>query len=143
MNWKSITALTASLLLASVTAAAAPPDAAYQKDYDKWKVELADDLKQNWLPLAGLFWLKPGENSFGTDDSNTLVFPRGPAHAGAFELQGKDVTMKVTADAHAIVAGKAVTTTKLIPTPLKIPRPSSWAVCVFMSSYAENASAFG
>jgi uncharacterized protein (DUF1684 family) len=115
MNWKSTAALAVSLLLASVVASAALPDAAYQKDYDKWKVELADDLKQNWLPLAGLFWLKPGENSFGTNDSNALVFSKGPAHAGVFELQGKDVTMKLTADAHGIVAGKAVTTAKLIP----------------------------
>jgi uncharacterized protein len=106
------------MLLAGVLSSAAPPsapDAAYQKDYEKWKVELADDLKQNWLPLAGLFWLKPGANSFGTDDSNALVFPKGPAHAGVFELQGKDVVMKLTADGHATVAGKAVTTTKLIP----------------------------
>jgi uncharacterized protein len=116
MNFKSTTALATAMLLASImSASVAPPDAAYQKDYDKWKVELADDLRQNWLPLAGLFWLKPGENTFGTDDSNALVFPKGPAHAGVFELQGKDVTMKLTADAHAIVAGKPVSTTKLTP----------------------------
>jgi uncharacterized protein (DUF1684 family) len=116
MNWKSTVALAASLLLASGMASAAPPDAAYQKDYEKWKTELADDLKQNWLPLAGLFWLKPGDNTFGTDEHNALVFSKGPAKAGVFELQGKDVTMKLTPEAHAVVAGKAVaTTTKLIP----------------------------
>jgi uncharacterized protein (DUF1684 family) len=93
----------------------AVPDALYQKDYEKWKAELADDLKQNWLPLAGLFWLKRGENSFGTDEGNALVFPKGPRHAGVFELEGKDVTMKPAPDAHAIVAGKVVSTMKLIP----------------------------
>src|SRR5271157_3099964 len=96
MSWKSIIAMlcVSVVLLAGMTSAAdAPssaPDAAYLRDYEKWKAELADDLKQNWLPLAGLFWLKPGENSFGTDEGNAIVFPKGPAHAGVFELQGKD-----------------------------------------------------
>jgi uncharacterized protein (DUF1684 family) len=124
MSWKFTIARTAvawvSLaLLAGVAGAAdtprSAPDAAYQKDYEKWKTELADDLKQNWLPLAGLFWLKPGNNSFGTDEGNALVFPGGPAHGGVFELQGKEVTMKLASDAHATVAGKPVTATKLIP----------------------------
>jgi hypothetical protein len=53
-------------VLAGVGAPSAP-DPAYLKSFDKWKVELVDDLKKNWLPLAGLFWLKPGQNSFGTD----------------------------------------------------------------------------
>ena len=39
-------------------------DAAYQQSFLKWKAELVDDLKQNWLTLAGLFWLKPGENTW-------------------------------------------------------------------------------
>src|ERR1700733_5177492 len=82
------------------------PDAAYVQSYEKWKAELTDDLKQNWVPLAGLYWLKPGANSFGADPANAVVFPKGPAHAGEFDLEGKDVTMKVVADAHATVAGK-------------------------------------
>src|ERR1700732_5289150 len=70
------------------------PDAAYLQSFDKWKAELVDDLKTNWLSLAGLFWLKPGENSFGTDAGNAIMFPKGPAHAGVFELQGSAVTAK-------------------------------------------------
>ena len=121
MSWgprKTISVILGMIFAGVISVAAAPPsapDAAYQKDYEIWKTELADDLKQNWLPLAGLFWLKPGENSFGADDSNALVFPKGPARAGVFDMQGKDVTMKLTADAHATVAGKPVTAMKLIP----------------------------
>ncbi|MGA8430000.1 MAG: DUF1684 domain-containing protein [Candidatus Sulfotelmatobacter sp.] len=89
------------------------PDAAYVQSYEKWKAELTDDLKQNWVPLAGLYWLKPGANSFGADPANAVVFPKGPAHAGEFDLEGKDVTMKVVADAHATVAGKPLQTAKL------------------------------
>jgi uncharacterized protein (DUF1684 family) len=91
------------------------PDTAYLQSYDKWKGELVDDLKQNWLSLAGLFWLKPGQNSFGSDAGNAIVFPKGPAHAGVVELQGTDVTVKFSPDAHATVDGKPVSTLKLDP----------------------------
>lgn len=91
------------------------PDAAYQQSFDKWKAELTDDRKQNWLSLAGLFWLKPGENKFGSDAKNDIVFPKGPAHAGSFFLAGKDVSVKLAPDAHVTVAGKPATDSKLEP----------------------------
>jgi len=111
-------ALISALLAYPLSAADNPPhapDAAYQQAFDKWKVELVDDLKQNWLVLAGLFWLKSGENSFGSDASSAIVFPKGPAHAGVFTLQDKDVTVKFSADAHAVIDGKPTTTAKLEP----------------------------
>ena len=89
------------------------PDAAYQQSFDKWKAELMDDLKQNWLSLAGLFWLKPGENKFGSDAKNDIVFPKGPGYSGSFFLTGKDVSVKLAPDAHVTLAGKPVTTSKL------------------------------
>lgn len=105
----------AALALADKNPSPAAPDAAYIQSFDKWKAELVDDLKTNWLSLAGLFWLKPGENSFGTDAGNAIVFPKGPAHGGVFELQGTDVTVKFGPDAHATIDGKPVTTAKLQP----------------------------
>ena len=96
-------------------ASPAAVDPAYQQSFEKWKGELVDDLKQEWLPLAGLFWLKPGENSFGTDPKNAIVFPKGPAHAGSFILQGKTVTVKFAPGANAIIAGKPATTAELQP----------------------------
>src|SRR3984893_10237466 len=83
-------------------------DPAYQQSFEKWKDKLVDDLKQEWLPLGGLFWLKPGENSFGTDPKNAIVFPKGPAHAGSFTLQGKIVTATFGPDANAAIAGNPV-----------------------------------
>ena len=79
--------------MALLAMAVQPPDAAYVKDFDKWKAELVDDLKQNWLPLAGLFWLKPGANTFGSAGDNAIVLPSGPEHAGVFGLQGTDVSV--------------------------------------------------
>ncbi len=104
-----------ALALADKNPSPAAPDAAYIQSFDKWKAELVDDLKTNWLSLAGLFWLKPGENPFGSEAGNVIVFPKGPAHAGVFELQGTDVTVKFGPDAHATIDGKPVTTAKLQP----------------------------
>ena len=92
-------------------------DAAYQASVEKWKADMVEDLKQNWLPLAGLFWLKPGENTFGTDAKNALVLPENsaPARAGSFVLDGKEVTVKLVPGASATINGKPATTAELDP----------------------------
>jgi uncharacterized protein (DUF1684 family) len=95
--------------------APAAVDPAYQQSFDKWKSELVEGLKQEWLPLAGLYWLKPGENSFGTDPKNAIVVPKGPAQAGSFTLQRRSVTARFPAATHAIIAGKPVTECDLRP----------------------------
>lgn len=112
--------LAAISILAGVASAADKPasssvDPAYQQAFDQWKNELVEDLKQEWLPLAGLFWLKPGENTFGTDPKNAVVFPKGPAHAGSFNLQGKIITATFISDSHAVIEGKTVSTAELQP----------------------------
>jgi uncharacterized protein (DUF1684 family) len=104
-----------TIALAADKPSPAAVDPAYQQSFDQWKSELVDDLKQEWLPLAGLFWLKAGENSFGSDPKNAIVFPKGPAHAGAFTLEGKNVTAKFAPEANATIAGKPVTTAGLQP----------------------------
>lgn len=123
LNWSIV--LTVILAAATVAGSAfafaghavAPeaPDTAYVQAFEKWKAEQTDDLKANWLSLAGLFWLKPGANTFGTDASNAIVFPKGPAHAGEFDLDGKDVTLKLLPQTQATIAGKPVSSAKLDP----------------------------
>jgi uncharacterized protein len=85
-----------------------PPDAAYLQSFEKWKGELVDDLRQNWLVLAGLFWLKPGANTFGSAADNAIVLPSGPAHAGVFQLQGQAVSVELQRDAQAKIDGKSL-----------------------------------
>jgi len=103
----------AVLFASAPSSAQVAPDAVYVQSFEKWKAEQIDDLKQNWLPLAGLYWLKPGVNSFGTAAENGVVFPKGPAHAGEFDLEGKDVTVKLRPEARAMIAGKGLATAKL------------------------------
>ena len=92
-------------------------DPSYQQSFEKWKAELIEDRKQNWLTLVGLFWLKPGENSFGSDKQSAIVLPGNPAppHAGSFLLQGKDVMLNVLPGIPVSIDGKRVSTAKLDP----------------------------
>jgi hypothetical protein len=72
-----VTLLGSAVLFASAPSSAQVAlDAAYVQWFEKWKAEQIDDLKQNWLPLAGLYWLKQGVNSFGTAVENRASFPR-------------------------------------------------------------------
>jgi hypothetical protein len=107
--------LLTSALLVLGEAKPEAPDAAYVQSFEKWKAGETADLQQNWLSLVGLFWLKPGKNSFGSDPGNQVVFPQGPLHAGEFDLNGKAVTLKLLPDSGATIAGKPATTVKLDP----------------------------
>jgi len=120
MKSKIGVALVAVVTLSAIVSAGEPPkasgvDPAYQQSFEKWKAEHVEDLKQEWLPLAGLFWLKPGENSFGADSKNAIIFPKGPANGGSFTLEGKTVTAKFAPSAHAVIDGKPATTVELQP----------------------------
>jgi hypothetical protein len=112
----------ATLLLVGTTiafcgpaASVEKPDAVYVQSFEKWKAEQTADLKESWLSLVGLFWLKAGANSFGSDPTNAIVFPKGPAHAGEFDLNGREVTLKLPPESHATIAGKSVIEAKLEP----------------------------
>src|SRR5579864_4008756 len=96
-------------LFAAVAAhAITPPDAAYLQSFEKWKAEMVDDLKQKWLVLAGLFWLKPGANTFGSAEDNAIVVPSGPPHAGSFELKDTDVSVQFQPGTAAKIDDKLV-----------------------------------
>lgn len=110
-----------SLVLVSLTlpgfGQSAKVDPVYQQSFDKWKTELVADLKENWLPLAGLFWLKPGDNAFGSDQKNPVALPAGSCapQAGVFSLRGKDVTVKFAPGVQAKIDGKPASEMMLGP----------------------------
>lgn len=67
----------------------------FQQDINEWKQKRISALKNanGWLNLTGLYWLKPGKNNFGSDDSNELVYqhPEMPKNAGYFILENHQV----------------------------------------------------
>lgn len=79
---------------------------AYQQEMDQWHQKRIDELKSEtgWLNLAGLFWLKEGINTFGSDKANDLIFPEGKIapKAGFFLVKGGVVQMNVMPDVKVI-----------------------------------------
>ena len=70
--------------------------ASYQDSVRQWQAHRDAGLRSpdSWLTLVGLFWLKPGDNSIGSADSNDFVLPKGsaPARVGTLKLAGQTVT---------------------------------------------------
>lgn len=68
----------------------------YTDDVRAWQAARDKKLRSEdgWLTLVGLFWLKPGDNTIGSDASNDFPLPKGsaPAHAGTLRLEGEKVT---------------------------------------------------
>jgi uncharacterized protein (DUF1684 family) len=113
-----LTALCAGAALwaadAKAPATAAPPDpAAYRKEIEDWRAKRTADLKKedSWLSLVGLYWLKPGENRFGSDPGNPVILPEGkaPAVAGTLTLEGEKVHLSVQPGVALTADGKPVT----------------------------------
>ena len=65
-------------------------DKSFADEHARWQKERVKRLKSGagWLNLAGLYWLEEGENTFGSDSSNSIVFPeKAPAHIGKYLLE--------------------------------------------------------
>ena len=62
-----------------------------------------------WLTVAGLFWLKPGENVAGSrPGSDIRLPPKAPARVGVFELANGQVTFTAEPGAPVTAAGAPV-----------------------------------
>lgn len=100
-------------------AAVRAPDPAYRAEIETWRAEREARLKSDggWLQVVGLFWLKDGANSFGTDAGNVIVLPAGsaPPRAGVFELRGGKTTVRMEPAVEATVDGKPVAARELRP----------------------------
>ena len=74
-------------------------DPAYLQEIHQWQEARLASLKKptGWLSLAGLFWLKEGNNTFGSGADNDLVFPQtgAPEKIGRFELENGEVMVYI------------------------------------------------
>lgn len=90
---------------------------AYKNEIEQWQIKRAEGLqKENgWLTLCGLFWLKAGENKFGTDSSNTIIFPPGksPAYAGSIFLTNDELRLKCAKKVIVLCNDSAVSEMKI------------------------------
>lgn len=87
-----------------------PAEEGYVRTIEQWRSGRIARLTKpdGWLSLAGLFWLKPGENTVGSDRASDVVLPPSvPARAGTIFLEnGK--TRWVPASGASTSAGEPV-----------------------------------
>lgn len=70
-------------------------DEAARKETEAWRAKHEADYRRDYVPLAGLFDLKPGQNTAGSAASNDIVLPKSaPAVIGRFILNGKAVSFQ-------------------------------------------------
>lgn len=90
-------------ILIILTSCGNKKDAAFFQSTEAWHQERIQKLKapNGWLNLVGLHWLDPGKNTFGSDSSNSIIFPKGKiaAFAGYFLLEENRVTLFANSDA--------------------------------------------
>lgn len=98
-----------TVAVAAALAQGASADETYRAAVLEWREQREARLKADggWLSVAGLSWLKPGENRFGTDKAAAVVLPQGsgPATAGSFELKGGETTVRLAPGTSATMAG--------------------------------------
>ncbi len=88
------------------------PVPSYRSAIERWRAarEAALRADDGWLTVAGLFWLKEGENAAGADPSAAVQLPAGsaPARIGSFILRGRAVRFQAVPRAGVRLNGKPV-----------------------------------
>jgi len=93
------------LLLLATTPLLAQNNTEYTREIEAWHNKRLDDLKNEngFLNLAGLYWLKEGENSFGSDSTNEIVFPKNKISGKAGYYMYSDNKVLLVADKDAAI----------------------------------------
>lgn len=88
---------------------------AYAGEIDQWRAKRLASLtsESGWLSLIGLFWLKEGRNTFGSDAANDIVVPKVPGRAGEFVLANGVVTFRTPHAKAFIVDGAPISSVEL------------------------------
>ena len=104
-NHLALLSLSALLILICACDSSAPlieDETSYIQSIEYWQQDRLEGLKarDGWLNLAGIYWLKEGEQSFGSDPSNDIVFPeKAAAFIGTITVVDGLAQIKVNKDA--------------------------------------------
>ncbi len=78
----------------------------YVKLIKKWQSERLTKLKSEngWLNLVGLYWLNDGENPFGSNIANNIIFPaNSPEFIGSFSLYKDELSVRIEPDVNVFI----------------------------------------
>jgi uncharacterized protein (DUF1684 family) len=96
-------------VIVMMASAALPADEAHVKKVEEWRAKHEADYRRDFVPLAGLFFLKPGPNTAGSASSNDIVLPaRLPASVGRFVYQNDRVRFEPAPRADVLIRGQRV-----------------------------------
>ena len=107
--------LCAVLALATCGPAEAPAEppldvAAHAAAVEAWRVKHDEDYRRDWVSVAGLYPLKPGPNTVGSESSNDIVLSAPvPATLGRFELDGPRVVFDPAPGVEVQMKGQPLT----------------------------------
>ncbi|MBK5259509.1 MAG: DUF1684 domain-containing protein [Thermoanaerobaculia bacterium] len=109
----------------------------YPAEMKRWRADREARLKKEdgWLTLAGLFWLEPGENTFGSAKPNRIAMPaNAPAKCGTLTLREGQVFFDPDPSAGMTINGQpAAAGVELLPdTDEKGPTRVSFGVMHFI-----------
>jgi uncharacterized protein len=90
---------------------------AYAKEIEQYRIARLAELKSDsgYLSLIGLFWLKEGENKFGSDPANEIILPKEKVSrvAGVFVLKNGVVRLEAPANSNITASDKPATSLEL------------------------------
>jgi len=78
----------------------------YKKSIDDWKQKRLSNLKSEngWLNLVGLYWLKEGQNPFGSNEANNIIFPKNaPDFIGTIILYKGNISVAINSDVEVFI----------------------------------------
>jgi uncharacterized protein (DUF1684 family) len=92
----------------------------HRAEIEAWQTRRTEGLKapDGWLSVVGLYWLEPGENTFGSSPLNNIHFPTQPGvpdRIGAFVLEDEMVRMEVEEGVPVTMNGEEVQSAVLLP----------------------------
>ena len=106
-------------LLLGVSLLAFRSDNPHEAEIKSWHQKRIESLKaeEGWLNLAGLFWLKEGENTIGGNEKNSIVFPsdHSDAFLGKVILKNGKVTFEAAPQVAVQLGEQAVSSADLFP----------------------------
>ncbi|HEY9152534.1 MAG TPA: DUF1684 domain-containing protein [Anaerolineales bacterium] len=90
----------------------------YLRSILQWRKDMDANLRRenDWLAAAGLFWLKKGNNTFGSSRDCDIVFPKQmPRLIGAFAFDGAStVTLQLDIGQSAELNGEPIQTSAVL-----------------------------
>src|SRR4051812_29563234 len=123
----------AGVQLMSAKVDGSKPALSYDAQIQDWRTQRVERLKapNGWLSLIGLHWLKEGENTLGTDNSNDIVLAAGPAHLGVVTLANGKTSIALNPKESATIDGKPGKTAELLDDSHEKPTTVSFGTASF------------